>query len=214
MEALIREAVAEAKNVAQAPSVIRIGMMETYAAIHLSAVLAAFPGQDVIPVTGPSAEMAEKVRAGGLDFAVISSGVRTPDLEVAPLAVDEFHLARGRIPRGPDLDRVLVIRGIDALLRSQILEALTETHGRTPVVLEVGSLDAIRASVEAGVGCTVLPGRYLRALVAAHSPIEVLPIKRRLRLEAVAVRRRDHGSAGAWHAPIGAIRDPMLTGSG
>lgn len=208
IEALVREAVVEAKNVSRAPSVIRIGMVESFAAIHLPAVLAAFPDQDVMPATGSSAEMAERVRSGSLDFAVISSGVRTPDLEVAPLAADELQLARSLKPRGSDLDRVFVMRGIDALLRSQILEALTEGLGRTPVVVEVGSLDTIRASVEGGVGCTVLPGRHLRALQAAGSPIEVLPIKRPLRIDAVAVRRRNHGSIDAWRTLMGAIQGP------
>lgn len=211
-EAVIREAVTEAKNVARAPSVIRIGLMETFAAIHLPAVLSAFPDQDVMPASGPSADMAERVRDGRLDFAVISGGVRTPDLEVARIAEDDFQLARGLRPNGSDLDRMLAIRGIDALLRSQLLEVLTESHGRTPVVIEVGSLDVIRAAVEGGVACTVLPSRYLRLAQANGAKIAVTPIRRTLSVEFVAVRRRTDGHGEFWQRFVRCVVDASAVG--
>lgn len=207
IEALIREAVVEAKNAARAQRLVRIGLMETYAAIHLPAVLRAFSEMDVLPFTGPSAEMADRVRSGVLDFAVISSGVRTPDLDVSSLSSDELHLARGLTLRGADLDRICVIRGIDALLKSQLLEAMTEKYGRTPIIIEVGSLDTIRSAVEGGVACSILPARYLKAICAEGAALAVSEIPRRLVVEVVGIRRKLAGDDNNWRRFVETLRN-------
>lgn len=145
---------------------LRLGSMETTAAVHLPALLTAFsehwPGVVVRLRTGTSAELLEGVRAGQLDAAFVVAGDAGEDLILRPVFRERLVLVSGRpLERVPDA-RELTGTAFLAFrqgcgYRSAIEMLLAARKIAAPRIHELGSLDAIVGCVSAGMGLALLP---------------------------------------------------------
>lgn len=145
---------------------LRLGSMETTAAVHLPGLLSAFsehwPGIMVRLRTGTSAELLEAIRAGQLDAAFVVAGDAGEDLVLRPVFRERLVLVSGRpLERVPDA-RELTGTAFLAFrqgcgYRSAIEMLLAARKVPAPRIHELGSLDAIVGCVSAGMGLALLP---------------------------------------------------------
>ncbi len=166
VEQLLREARAAAMDSGRPKGMLRIGSMETTAAIRLPSILmdyaTEYPDVDVTIRTGTSASLKELVLAKELDGALIAEGGLHPDLETTPIFRERMVLlvprSYGRLAdlaKRPELKVILFRTGCSYRER---LEALLWSHGVSRLrYLEFGTLDGILGCVAAGMGVTLLP---------------------------------------------------------
>lgn len=150
---------------------LRLGSMETTAAVRLPEVLAAFhrdaPRVDLSLLTGTSQHLLGEVLAGRLDAALIGGPFEHPQLQGEVLWREELVLV---LPAGRDPEQLL--RGPLSLLGfpagchyRERLERWSERHGLQVVARQsYGSIDAILGGIAAGMGIGLLP----RSLLQLH----------------------------------------------
>nr|WP_242482008.1 LysR family transcriptional regulator [Paracraurococcus ruber] len=168
----IRALVDEARRVVADDGIprgpLRLGAMETTAALRLPPLLAryarAFPEVELVVGTGPTATLVQEVLEHRLDAALVAGPVAHPEL-VEQVAFEE-ELVLVTAPDLPGLEplagmgelKVLVFRA--GCSYRQRLEATLAARGIAGVRrLEFGTLDGIVGCVAAGVGVTLLPRR-------------------------------------------------------
>ncbi|MBC7994379.1 MAG: LysR family transcriptional regulator [Rhizobacter sp.] len=194
---------------------LRIGSMETTAAVRLPAVLGRFhrahPDVQLEVRTGPTAELLEHVLARRLDTALVAGPVDHPDLLAASVFREELVLVTAVDAGEPDVQ--LRDGGLTAVMfrqgcsYRQRLEAHFAASGWLPFRrLEFGTLEGLLGCVGAGVGVSVLP----RSAVDAYRGRDDLRVSalapKPMWVETLLVRRRDaHVGAAlrAWGATIG-----------
>ncbi|ASK35553.1 LysR family transcriptional regulator [Alloalcanivorax mobilis] len=147
---------------------LRLGSMETTAAVHLPRLLTTFarrwPSIAVHLRTGTSAELIEALRAGQLDAAFLAvEGEEGDDLLMKPVFEERLVLVSGRPLQGGLPDRQTLSRTPFLAFRQgcgyrQTVEMLLAgQRAPAPRIHEFGSLDAIVGCVAAGMGVAVLP---------------------------------------------------------
>lgn len=157
---LAEEAESAVSAAAQPGERLRLGAMETTAAVRMPPVLARLmaetPRVRLSLATGASDHLTREVLAGRLDAALVGGRVEHPELTVRTLLTEELVEVRAAgLP--PEATRVLLgfRRGCSYRARA---EAWLRHDGRTPFeVMEFGSLDAILGCAAAGLGVAVLP---------------------------------------------------------
>lgn len=179
---------------------LRIGSMETTAAVRLPAVLGCFhrahPDVQLDVRTGPTAELLEHVLAHRLDTALVAGPVDHPDLLAEPVFREELVLVSASDAGDPEAQlrdgglTVIVFR--QGCSYRQRLEAHFAASGWLPFRrLEFGTLEGILGCVGAGVGVSVLP----RSAVEAYREADDLRVStlgtRPTWVETLLVRRRD-----------------------
>jgi LysR family transcriptional regulator, cell division regulator len=199
MQALAAEAHAAVSDVGVVTGVLRMGSMETTAAVRLPQLLArfyrAYPEVQIELRTGPTAELLEHVLAHRLDGALVAGPIHHPDL-VARLAFREelvLVTARGSATISERLAQgvLTVITFRQGCSYRQRLDAEFITRGWLPYRrLEMGTVEGILGCVGANVGVTVLP----RSVVEASPGRDTLQVDAfapdPLFVETLFVRRR------------------------
>ena len=216
----IRALAADARRAAADDGVprgpLRLGAMETTAALRLPTLLASYartcPEVELVVETGPTAALVGDVLEHRLDVALVAGPVAHPDLHEE--AAFEEELVVVTAPGG---------RGLDALARTgdlkvlmfragcsyrQRLEAILAVRGATGVRrFEFGTLDGIVGCVAAGVGVTLLPrGVAEPARRDGQVAIHELPAAE-ARVGTVLVRRRDAYVSSALGAFLATVQD-------
>ncbi|MDP3979117.1 MAG: LysR substrate-binding domain-containing protein [Pseudomonas sp.] len=150
---------------------LRLGSMETTAAVRLPEVLAAFhrdaPRVDVSLLTGTSRHLVEQVLAGRLDAALIGGPFEHPLLVAEVIWREELMLVLPASPAGKSL-----LQGPVSLLGfpagchyRERLERWSERHAvQVSARQSYGSIDAILGGIAAGMGIGMLP----RSLLQLH----------------------------------------------
>ncbi|MEX6501426.1 LysR substrate-binding domain-containing protein [Pseudomonas zhanjiangensis] len=150
---------------------LRLGSMETTAAVRLPEVLAAFhrdaPRVDLSLLTGTSRHLIDEVLAGRLDAALIGGPFEHPHLQGEVLWREELVLV---LPAGRDPEQLL--RQPLSLLGfptgchyRERLERWSERHALQVIARQsYGSIDAILGGIAAGMGVGLLP----RSLLQSH----------------------------------------------
>ncbi len=172
----VRQALEEAESsvVTKEPDrvagVLRIGSLETVAAIRLPRILMRFadlyPQVDVVLRTGTSRELREQVLAHRLDGAFVADRTGSAQLEETRLWDEELVLAgpasfRGKASlSGADEVRILVFRA-GCSYRSYLEAYLTGCGVHSTRQIELGTLEGILGCVSAGLGITLLPKRVI-----------------------------------------------------
>jgi DNA-binding transcriptional LysR family regulator len=179
---------------------LRLGSMETTAAVRLPAVLGRFhrahPDVQLEVRTGPTAELLEHVLAHRLDAALVAGPVDHADLAGETVFREELVLVAAR--DGRDLDARLRAGGLTAIVfrqgcsYRQRLEAHFSSRGWLPFRrLEFGTLEGVLGCVGAGIGVTMLP----RSAVEGYRGVDDLEVKaltpKPMWVETLLVRRRD-----------------------
>lgn len=199
LSALADEAKSAVRDDGQVRGRLRLGSMETTAAVRLPSVLGRFhrahPEVQLEVRTGPTAELLEHVLAHRLDVALVAGPVDHPDLLAEPVYREELVLVSasdaaepGEQLRQGGLTAIVFRQGCSYRQR---LEAYFASRGWLPFRrLEFGTLEGVLGCVGAGVGVTVLPrsaiegyrGRddlVLQALGARPAWVETLLVRRR-----------------------------------
>jgi DNA-binding transcriptional LysR family regulator len=199
-DSLSAEATAAVRDEAGARGALRIGSMETTAAVRLPDVLGRFhrdhPGVQIHVRTGPTADLLEEVLAHRLDAALVAGPVNHGALEAISVFREELVLvsARGspKVPERLARGSVTAIVFRQGCSYRQLLEAQFATRGWLPYNrIEFGTVEGILGCVAANVGVTVLP----RAVAERYAGAKQLRIETfrpaPLRVDTLLVRRSD-----------------------
>jgi DNA-binding transcriptional LysR family regulator len=195
---------AEARSVVGADNrpegTLRIGTLETTAAIRLPQLVAKFgarhPRVDLSLLTGTTGALCKEVLAYKLEGAFVAGPTLHPELLEEPIFVEELVLVSA--PKFHDLSELcrsgevkIVVFREGCSYRAKLERILQARGARTIRIMEIGTLDGILGCAAAGLGVTMLPKALVqeagkRGEVAIHR----LPAKES-RVETVFIRRRD-----------------------
>ena len=178
---LEQQTAAAVRQVGESSGELRIGAMETFAALHLptalKAVRRAHPGVELRVFTEPTAELVEKVLDHKLDAAFVAGPVIHPDLVFTEVAVEELvqvHAA-GTDP----VQQALILFREGCAYRTRALAWQRSIGHATADVMEFGTLDGILGCVSVGLGWTLMPRRiverssYGAGLIVTPVPAEI-----------------------------------------
>lgn len=191
---------------------LRLGAMETTAAIRLPAVLRTYrqrhPEVQLSLITGTTAELIQGVRERRLDAAFVGGFHQIPELQQEQVFEEELVLVSSRrfatlkaLKREMSQQSILVFK-TGCFYRSTLERWLDRTGLLPQQVLELGTLDGILSCVAAAMGVTLLPrtvieGRQDRSLLSCHG----LP-NHIARVATVLLRRRDTPQSAALRAMV------------
>ena len=178
MLALERQTASAVRQVGESVGELRIGSMETFAALHLpsalKAVRASHPRLEVRVFTDTTSTLTEKVLDHKLDCAFVAGPVIHPDLRFEELVVEELVqvCATGA---SPVLQPLILFRE-GCAYRSRALAWQRATGHATADAMEFGTLEGILGCVAVGLGWTLMPRRVVaQSLHAADLVIEAVP---------------------------------------
>jgi LysR family transcriptional regulator, cell division regulator len=197
---LAEEARAAVRDDGRVQGPLRLGSMETTAAVRLPAVLGRFhrahPDVQLDVRTGPTAELLDHVLQHRLDAALVAGPVEHPELAGVAVFREELVLVAAHDAQA--LDTRLRAGGMTAIVfrqgcsYRQRLEAHFASRGWLPFRrLEFGTLEGVLGCVGAGVGVTVLPRSAVEGY-RGRDDLQLQPLGSRAAwVETVLVRRRD-----------------------
>lgn len=219
MAALLKEAQEAARDDGEPRGSLRIGSLETTAALRLPPILTAFaqayPRVDLAVTTGTSCGLVEDVLEHRLDAAFVAGPVDHADLSEEAIYREELMLVTAPslrhlsdLARQRELKIVVFRHGCS--YRQRLENFLAQRGIQTAKPLEFGSLDAIIGCVGAGVGITLLPKAVIapawrEGVVVAHelSPEDA-------KVATVFVRRNDVYTSSALNAFLNVARPSPL----
>jgi DNA-binding transcriptional LysR family regulator len=199
LAALLREARDAACDDGAPRGTLRVGSLETTAALRLPPILAAYaqayPEVALVVTASTSAGLIADVLEHRLDGAFVAGPVQHPDLTEEVVFREELMLVTApALRRLDDLDRqrelkIIVFRR-GCSYRQRLENLLAQRGIQTAQPLEFGSLETIVGCVAAGVGVTLLPkavvtpawreGRILaHELPPEHARVDTVFIRRR-----------------------------------
>ncbi len=191
---------------------LKIGAMETTAAIRLPKVLAKYrerhPVVQLSLVTGTTAELVKSVRSHSLDGAFVGGFHQAPELHQEPIFEEELvlvsssrHRKLDRLVREMSRHSILVFRS-GCFYRSSFERWLHQTGLVAANLLELGTLDGILSCVSMDMGLTLLP----RAVIESHSLRKALYCHALppdvARVPTVFIRRNDAFETSALRAMV------------
>ncbi len=166
LAALLREAREAARDDGTPSGTLRVGSLETTAALRLPPILSAYaqayPEVGLVVTAGTSAGLIADVLEHRLDGAFVAGPVRHADLTEEVVFREELMLITAPGLRHPDdLSRqrelkIIVFRS-GCSYRQRLENLLAQRGIQTAQPLEFGSLETIVGCVAAGVGVTLLP---------------------------------------------------------
>jgi len=138
---------------------IRIGAMETFAALRLPEALKGLrqvhAGLELHIETNTSGYLIERILEHKLDCAFVGGVVDHPDISSYEVLQEELVVIRSKqAPKG-QLPLILFREG--CAYRARALTWQRECGYQTNEIMELGSLDAILGCVAVGLGCTLVP---------------------------------------------------------
>lgn len=229
MTVLMSEALQAAREDGAPKGDLKLGAMETTAAVRLPPLLARFhrlhPAVALSLRTGPTSDLIEAVRRGDLDAAFVAGPVDFPDLAAAVAFEEELvlvtaarwdSLARLRTSFAGSSPTALVFRA--GCSYRQRLEQVLASYGWPGATrMEFGTLEGIVGCVAAGMGVSLLPRAVversdLRRHVTAHAlsaglaRSQTLLVARRVLQESAALLRFRECCASQAAPPSGARR--------
>lgn len=212
---LADEARAAVRDDARVHGVLRLGSMETTAAVRLPAVLGRFhranPEVQLDVRTGPTAELLELVLQHKLDAALVAGPLDHAELAGEAVFKEDLVLVAAR--DGQDVEQRLRQGGITAVVfrqgcsYRQRLEAHFAAQGWLPFRrLEFGTLEGVLGCVEAGVGVTVLPRSAVEGYRGRKGLVVQALGRKPTWVSTLLVRRADAHLGGAMRAFVGALK--------
>lgn len=193
-----REAVAQ--HVSGAAGRIRLGTGATACIYLLPPALRELkrrePGLEIAVSTGNTGDMLKALEANGIDIGFVTLPVPARRFAVTPVLEDEFVLAapaRSRLPAEitPAIAATLPIVVYEPGAQTRrIIDDWFQAAGQSiDPIMELGSVEAIKKLVGAGLGCGILPGSAV-ALGRDRQGLVVRPLKPQLtRTLGIALRR-------------------------
>lgn len=169
---------AAVRQVGESSGELRIGAMETFAALHLPTALKAVrsehPRVELRVFTEPTAVLVDKVLDHKLDCAFVAGPVIHPDLEFTEVVVEE--LVQVHAAGSDPVQQPLILFREGCAYRARALAWQRSIGHATADVMEFGTLDGILGCVSIGLGWTLMPRRVVEQSVhAAALVIEAVP---------------------------------------
>lgn len=175
---LERQTSAAVRQVGESVGELRIGAMETFAALHLptalKAVRADHPGMELRVYADTTAQLIDKVLTHKLDCAFVAGPIVHPDLVFEELVVEELVqvCARGA---SPVLQPLILFRE-GCAYRARAMAWQRAIGHAVADAMEFGTLEGILGCVSVGLGWTLMPRRVVeKSLHVADLVIESLP---------------------------------------
>ncbi|TWT11604.1 LysR family transcriptional regulator [Reyranella sp. CPCC 100927] len=156
-----------------------------------------FPTLDIAVTTGNTGDVLRALEANQLDVGLVTLPAAGRMFEVIPVRDDPFVVVGAadddRLPKQATpaaLAKLPLVLYETAGHTRRIVDAWFARAGvRLAPVMELGSVEAIKELVAAGLGCAVLPGMAIRK--AERLPIIARPLVPRLQRKLALVVRRD-----------------------
>jgi DNA-binding transcriptional LysR family regulator len=176
---------------------LRIGAMESTAAVHLPRLLsrlhARYRALEVELVTATSGVLVASLRAGEISAAFVSGDIADAALVAEPAFMEELVLVTHhsvRHPRPTDLrGRTLVAFAAGCTYRACIERWLATQDIRPPRTFTVASYHAMLACIAANLGYALAPRSILRASSARGAVVAHRPARQPWRMTTSVVRR-------------------------
>lgn len=175
---LERQTSAAVRMVGESSGELRIGAMETFAALHLPCALKAVrrdhPQLELRVQTDTTAILTDKVLAHKLDCAFIAGPVVHPDLVFDELVVEELVQVHA-VGTNP-VQQPLILFREGCAYRTRALAWQRSTGHPVADAMEFGTLEGILGCVAVGLGWTLMPRRVVeQSPHAADLVIEAVP---------------------------------------
>jgi DNA-binding transcriptional LysR family regulator len=156
-----------------------------------------FPSLEIVVSTGNTPDVLKGIEANAVDVGLVTLPAGGRMLQVTPVMDDEFVaiFPAGEAPAGPVTAAVLAARSIvlyepGAHTRHIVDEWALRGSAALKPVSELGSVEAIKELVAAGLGCSVLPKMALPPQQVAGR-LDVRRLSPRLYRKLAVVLRRD-----------------------
>ena len=147
------------KDVGKLAGELRIGAMETFAALRLPELLKTIrvthPNISLNIETETSAALVQKVLDHKLDCAFVGGPVEHVELITDQVSEEELVLVQSKSVTAESLPLILFKEG--CAYRARALEWKRHTGNQLTDVMEFGTLDGILGCVAIGLGCTLMP---------------------------------------------------------
>ncbi|RXH35259.1 transcriptional regulator [Bradyrhizobium nanningense] len=212
---LLAEAQRAVKDEASPSGELRIGSMETTAALRLPPLLThyaiAYPDVDVQIETGPTASLVDAVLSRKLDGAFVSAPVTHSELTSKPIVEEELVLITPPMVTSPEhinkflatgSGRKVIVFRAGCSYRQRLSEYLA--HGGFVDLrwMEMGTLDGIIGCVAASVGLSLIP-QVVAEPAARQGLIRIHPLPNGTgRATTLFVHRKDAFVSSALRALI------------
>ena len=175
---LERQTSTAVRQVGEGTGELRIGTMETFAALHLPKALKAVktrhPQLELRVLTDTSAALIEKVLAHKLDCAFVGGPVLHPDIQFDELVIEELVQISAK-GANPALQPLILFREGCAYRARAIAWQRASGH-IVADAMEFGTLEGILGCVSVGLGWTLMPRRVVeQSLHAADLAIVSVP---------------------------------------
>lgn len=175
---LERQTSAAVRLVGESAGELRIGAMETFAALHLpnalKAVRATHPGLDLRVVTDTSSVLTEKILDHKLDCAFVAGPVVHPELRFEALVVEELVQVHAADTDPVMLPLILFREG--CAYRTRAIAWQRKQGHAVADAMEFGTLEGILGCVAVGLGWTLMPRRVVeQSSHIADLVIETVP---------------------------------------
>ncbi|MGY6268793.1 LysR family transcriptional regulator [Achromobacter denitrificans] len=201
--ALVQAELAMTAHASQVAGRIRLGTGATACTYLLPPVLAdlrrRFPALDIVASTGNTADMLRGLENNTLDIGLVTLPAPGRMFQVTPLVEDEFvAIFPARDPASIPLAATpqalarlpLVLFEPGARTRRLVDDWFEAAGVAAKPVMELGSTEAMKEIVGAGLGCAVLP-RLAVSGAGRRPALEVRPLAPRLARSLAIVLRRD-----------------------
>jgi DNA-binding transcriptional LysR family regulator len=198
---------------------VRLGTGATACIYLLPPILRAlrtrFPALEIVVSTGNTPDMLRAVENNALDVALVTLPAPGRMFQVTPIVDDPFVAvfpaaeapAEGPVTPAQLSQRPLVLYEPGANTRT-LVDHWFRKAGHVPKpVMELGSVEAIKELVGAGLGCTILPAMSVPAK-RQRAPIVPLPLSPRLNRKLALVLRRDKPLQRGLREVIAALKRP------
>ena len=175
---LERQTSAAIRLVGESAGELRIGAMETFAALHLPSALKAVrnehPGLDLRVSTDTTSTRTEKVLDHQLDCACVAGPVIHPDLQFDELVIEELVQVHAAGTDPVLLPLILFREG--CAYRTRALAWQRAQGHAVADAMEFGTLEGILGCIAVGLGWTLMPRRVVeQSSHAADLVIETVP---------------------------------------
>ena len=175
---LERQTSTAVRQVGEGTGELRIGTMETFAALHLPKALKAVktrhPQLELRVLTDTSSALIEKVLAHKIDCAFVGGPVLHPDIQFDELVIEELVQISAK-GANPALQPLILFREGCAYRARAIAWQRASGH-IVADAMEFGTLEGILGCVSVGLGWTLMPRRVVeQSLHAADLAIVSVP---------------------------------------
>jgi DNA-binding transcriptional LysR family regulator len=195
---------------------VRLGTGGTACLHFLPAVLRGlreqFPELSVVVSTGNTDDHVRKVEENSIDLALVTLPAAGRSLTVMPVLRDEFvAVCRGDLAplkarvRPADLAALPLVLFEPAAHTRRLVDRWFDNEGLKPQpVMELGSVEAMKEMVAAGLGCGIVPAMSMRGR-GAHPELKTSRLQPRMHRTLAVVIRRDKPVNKALRAVLDAI---------